>query len=147
MCLVVYLASACALTHREYDPSDETPFLTDPGRDRLRRVRSRLSLPFVYRVGSSKGCSCGFLTDGEVGPELERVRAEYAALGEFVSLALEEAPEAELFSSWEGEERDEPVERVDVTDAELDRIEFKYDRRHFVRVRRSGSLPFSTSGP
>ena len=145
MCLVVYLASARALPNREYDPNDETPFLADPGRDRMRRVRPRLSLPFVYRVGSSKGCSCGFLTDGEVGEELERVRAEYASLVGFVSLALAEAPEAELFSSWEGEERDEPVERLDVAESDLSQIEFKYDRRQYVRVRRSSLAP--TTGP
>lgn len=137
MGLVVYLASTKPLSHRGYDRRDPAPSLADSGGESLRRVRRRLSLPHIYEVRSSQGCGCGFLTDGEVGDGLEQVRAEYGALIQFVDQALAMGPEAELFSSWVGEEDDEPVEHLELDRRELDRLEFEHDKRHYVRVRRS----------
>jgi len=117
MCHALYIASDKPLPLREWDEENPGFWVGVLHEDDL-VVRKQFSLPFVVYAGSFEGCSCGFVYDNEpIGDdELElqydqQARESVKRLGEYVSNILKDGS-VEMFACWEGEQEQEPNQRL-----------------------------------
>jgi hypothetical protein len=121
--MMVYVASANPLPESSWDKAKPGFYVQAlPYRDEA--VRRQFRLPFVYLLGSHQGCGCGF--DWEGFEELDETYAECVAvrdsrrrLSEFLSLALRNQPEIELYACWNGDQGAEPLFRGQIRPVDL----------------------------
>ncbi len=123
MCMMVYVAADSPLPTSEWDKT-HPGFHVGVVSGRNQRVRHQFSKPFVYRVGSHKGCGCGFDWDGfdgvdEADPEFADAHESRRRLAEFLAEGLRFQPDLELYACWNGDEASEPETRGRIAPADL----------------------------
>jgi hypothetical protein len=110
MCVMVYIASDCALA--------TAPWNEAPGGFRLREeeyhrdvIRQHVSKPFIYSAVADGQCACAFQfngsynDDGEyVGQNSPEQLASRRALADVLSAALQHQPVVAVFVCWSGDE-------------------------------------------
>lgn len=134
MCLAVFVASSATLPlvpwnesrpgfHlRDLHPSDEV-------------VKSRFSLPHVYRAGSHLGCGCGFAKgEGLENPALRQ--ANYDAMAEWLSANLSPGGRVQIFSCERGDEWREPEVVETVALKALASPSFEFQEGRLIKIRR-----------
>jgi hypothetical protein len=130
MCLSVHIASAVPLPVGVWNPEARAFYLELVPEDAP--IRDRFSLPFVYFAGSHLGCGCGF-QKYEDDDESDKTQANYTALAGVIRDAVSPASSVEVFTCWEGDDR-EPEFLETVSVSELLRPEFVLIERQFLRV-------------
>ena len=116
MCHNVFIASSHVLPTNDDDAFQLKFHLNQPRPYELNALRGKFSLPNIYYVGSTTGCSCDLHVNSEFEaalimesrvPERDRV----VCLQAFYDLLREEARngEIELYSCW-AEDEDLPIQ-------------------------------------
>ena len=133
MCMVVYIASDYPLPTSAWDQT-RPRFYVEEVSDREASVRRHFSKPCVYYAGSHEGCGCGFQYgeyEDEHPPANEDSRRR---LAEFLSVALQQQPEVEVFACWSGDEAASVEHRDRVRPADLLRDHTFFREREFLVV-------------
>lgn len=137
MCVGIYLATDHELEVIPWVENGSLPSIGPLSEDE-EPVRSQLSLPYVYYVGSHTQCACGFTDDDQ------DARRSVAALASYLETLNREGP-VELFVSWDGSYGQAPKESLELSVSEfaaklpsLGELAFD-DQTAFVRIRRSAA--------
>lgn len=114
--------------------SERAPgFYLEQARKRDKVVR-QFALPHVYYVGSHEGCGCGFIKEGEEGPEFEIHQANYLALTGLIREAMARGASIELFACWEGDQAGRPESVESLPPSRLEDPGFQFKEKQFIRV-------------
>ena len=97
-------------------------------------VREQFSLPYIYYAGTHYRCGCGFLKEGEEGADLQLCHANYIALAQCCNAAFSCGARIQLFSCWEGDQKETPVHVSRVTPSTLTALAFELRGRQLLHV-------------
>jgi hypothetical protein len=126
----VYLASDVPLPTPDWDEARPGFYVIKTPESEALILGELLSKPYLYTAGSYQGCGCGFQCDEE--PIDEDCRRSRQELENYLTLALHDQPEVELYTCWGGPSSafpSEPAQRERFTPQELirDRPSFEED--------------------
>ena len=101
-------------------------------------VKRHFTKPFVAHLGAYTGCSCGFSYGGPIDTEDDKHedaqgRESVRLLSQYVS-ELAKNSEVELFSCWEGDQENEPEEKLTVSPDFFGGEEFEFKEKQFLKV-------------
>ena len=140
MCMAVYIASDYPLPLIQWNkdaPAFHVSELTTDENDE--RVRVQFSKPYIYYVGAHTGCGCGF----EYGKypdyedSVEESRQSVIRLAEYLTKAVEENNNIELFACWEGDQAEKPVKYDTITPFDLGGDSFWFEEKDFLLVKKN----------
>ena len=121
MCRVLYIAADRPLPLIPWDP--ENPgFHVIELTEREAPVKNQFAKPLVYYAGSHQGCGCAYdLASISIGePEqLPNARRGREALVTYLQAALDAAGPLELYTCWDGDWSDPPVQRISIDPSAL----------------------------
>ena len=139
MCYALYIASDVPLATSDTD--DERPeFYVCEAREAPEGVTKHFSKAHIYYVGAHTNCSCGFFFcpewtyDESRKGELQEEKASAQRLVSYLSSALEQTHELELFVSWEGDQHEISVRTKHMSPQDLLGEEFALDEGDFVII-------------
>src|SRR4051812_6465715 len=116
MCRVLYIAADRPLPLIALNP-ENPEFHVIELTEREAPVKSQFSKPFVYYVGSHQGCGCAYdLASMSIGePEqLPNARRDREKLASYLQDAVEAVGQLELYTCWDGDWEDPPVQRISI---------------------------------
>src|SRR5580704_11102490 len=131
MCNFLFAAADQPLPALEWDEEHPSVYLSTPQEAELKAIRSWLTKPFVYHVGSHEGCGCPFCyeLDWEQITEEELVewntnREDFHQLAAYLEAAIISSGPVELYNAWDY--WDPPLERrsISIRDIRGDRFVF-----------------------
>lgn len=130
MCYAIYVASNSPLDLIPWDLEDRKLNVSEiEARDEV--IRSKFTKSHVYYAGSHLGCGCGFFFESSLWPEDDErevameVERSMAELRSYLEGALVNSAELELYVSWQGEEREDPVIRLSLLGQGVQRLELQ----------------------
>ena len=94
---------------------------------------------FIAYAGSFKGCSCGFSYDDDPCDKEDDTRRNTLAresvkqLSAYLSNVVKKGS-IEIFACWDGDQEDEPEERIVVTPTHFGGDEFAFGEKQFIKV-------------
>ena len=140
MCYATCVASNSPLDLIPWDLEDRKLNVSEiESRDAV--ISSKFTKSHVYYAGSHLGCGCGFFCESSLGlgddekiveKEVERSLEE---LKKYLKESLVKSQELELYVSWEGEKRRDPVKRVSLLGQDIQQLELH--ERWFYVIRMS----------
>src|SRR4051812_13897629 len=133
MCLALYIASNQPLSLVPYIKDAPSFYVTEISGYEL-RVKKQFTLPYVYYAGSHEGCGCGFMKDGEIGEELEKVEDNYTRLSAYLHEARRKGITMQLFSCWEGDQDSAPEFHESIDEDGLKDREFEFKEKAFYQI-------------
>jgi hypothetical protein len=136
MCLAVYLASNNPLNLVNKVEGEISFYIRDL-EESENFVYQNFTKRFVYYVGSSQECSCGFLMDGIYPdmPEFADIRETYHIFSIFLQNILK-GEELEIYVCWGGEESEKPVKFNTLKAGDIGQTDFNFEERHFYTIER-----------
>jgi len=134
MCLALYIASSEPLQLVAYNECEPTFYVTEVSGYEL-CVKKQFTLPYLYYAGSHEGCGCGFIKDGEVGEELDKVEDNYSRLSAYIREACRQGADIQLFYCWEGDQDSAREFHVSIDADILNYKEFEFKEQAFYEIK------------
>jgi hypothetical protein len=109
MCKIIFIGATEQIDERPWDEQNPTFYLQQPTEEE-KAVLKNFSKPYVYRVGTHRGCSCDFISYSNI-PD-EEYRSERLALASVIEHQLKKGNEVEVYCCWAGDYAADPEERT-----------------------------------
>jgi hypothetical protein len=143
MCKLVYITAERALPLVNRSDKDSAIIVQElAGHER--GIVKRFTKPYVYYIGAYEGCGCGF-SYGQYSVEDEYDREQdHAAresvrqLAEYLSKAVRQVGDVEMFICWAGDEEEMPKYSSTMTPADFGGETFELKHPAFVLITQGG---------
>lgn len=100
MCKMIFLGTTEKLNEVPWDESNPTFYLQVPSKEE-KEVIQNFTKPYVYFIGTKRGCSCDFISYSNI-PD-EEYKVERLALQQILREQTESGNEIEVYCCWAGD--------------------------------------------
>lgn len=140
MCYAVFIATSTPQQTSDFVPGKTLIYLIQPSEDELTGLKDKLSLPYVYYVGSDTQCSCGLEFHSHLfnDPEWQDSKPTVQAFIDLLNkLTIDD--DIEYYCCWDGDWH-EPIENSRIIDSRNISLKVNYFdliEREFIKFKRN----------